>query len=68
MSLENIPASVTCGRAKMSPLLLVLTAGAIMNFQIKEKLILWMSGVKIDLFNAISWWKNNLSLAFTKFA
>ena len=35
------------------------------NFRIKEKLMLWISGNKKIFFNAVSWYRDDLSI-FTK--
>ena len=37
-----------------------------MNFRIKEKLMSWISGSKKTFFNAVSWYRDDLSIAFTK--
>ena len=38
-----------------------------MNFRIKEKLMLWISGSKKKIFfNKVSWKRDDLSILFTK--
>ena len=37
-----------------------------MNFRIKEKLMQWISGSKKNLFNPVSWYRDEHSLVFTK--
>ena len=39
-----------------------------MNFRIKEKLMSWISGSKKNLFNAVSWYRDDHSIIFTKLA
>ena len=37
-----------------------------MSFRIKEKFMSWISGSKNNLFNAVSWYRDDHSIEFTK--
>ena len=37
-----------------------------MSFRIKEKFMSWISGSKNNLFNAVSWYRDDHSIVFTR--